>query len=350
LQLNDGSTTHTFKAKDGNININGNEDVIKEVNTTFTAAGKTGTAQVHKADFGSIYFTLMDGTTNPTLTVSHKTGDVWSLIRKGAIKTSDHVIEVDKNFIDGLLKEASLTQIDKNLGSLAHDTIFNTVPDIFMLPSRFGMGSSAYSDEPAKSNADWQNIGLGVGVGGVVGGLSKFIYDKYKGNKKSDMADYLKWIGAGAVGLPLVGTLQNMAFPSYSDHLWKYRGKDLEDKEKIDIDFAKDKNTYMDDLMDKNIPLYGDKDANRALDAVKSKIPTEEYDKYYNTKKEQWLNSINYRRAVASGYEQAAKNILSDKTKSNLQIQQELADLTKDKLRSARDINIERFFGVRENE
>lgn len=47
-----------------------------------TTGARSGTAQIHRADPGSIYFTLQEGYANPTYTLRHVGGDRWKAIPK----------------------------------------------------------------------------------------------------------------------------------------------------------------------------------------------------------------------------------------------------------------------------
>ena len=51
-----------------------------------SGAVSKGLAQVHRADPGSIYFTIQEGTKNPTYTFKHEGGDNWRAIPKKRLK------------------------------------------------------------------------------------------------------------------------------------------------------------------------------------------------------------------------------------------------------------------------
>lgn len=48
----------------------------------FTNSSSKGKAQVHRSDPSSIYFTLQEGTKNPTYTIRHIGGDKWKALPK----------------------------------------------------------------------------------------------------------------------------------------------------------------------------------------------------------------------------------------------------------------------------
>ncbi len=52
----------------------------------------SGTAQVHRADPGSIYFTLQDGKQNPTYTMKHIGGKNWKAIPKRKVPKTAEII------------------------------------------------------------------------------------------------------------------------------------------------------------------------------------------------------------------------------------------------------------------
>lgn len=113
LHLHDGHNTFSFKyPKDL-----GDEDVpserLPDSNKFEYAheADETGTAQIHRADPGSIYVTLQDGRKNPTFTLQHQSGETWKISPKKRLKKilpeSGPTVEVDpSSVIEGAIKEA----------------------------------------------------------------------------------------------------------------------------------------------------------------------------------------------------------------------------------------------------
>jgi hypothetical protein len=113
LHLHDGHNTFSFKYPE---NL-ADEDVPSERlpdSNKFDyehEAKEKGTAQIHRADPGSIYVTLQDGRNNPTFTLQHQTGSTWKISPKKRLKKTlpetGTTVDVDpSSVIEGAIKEA----------------------------------------------------------------------------------------------------------------------------------------------------------------------------------------------------------------------------------------------------
>lgn len=89
LRLSDGTNVYGFHLPHGEKH---DEDFPAERidDIPHTSFGEdvtgSGTAQIHRADPGSIYFTLQDGTANPTYTFRHQGGKSWKAIPKRKVE------------------------------------------------------------------------------------------------------------------------------------------------------------------------------------------------------------------------------------------------------------------------
>lgn len=82
IHLCDGTHTYSFKGQLGNrdTELEKIPDVpLPDIYANSTSKGK---AQVHRSDPNCIYFTLHDGTVNPTYTLKHGRGTKWQAIPK----------------------------------------------------------------------------------------------------------------------------------------------------------------------------------------------------------------------------------------------------------------------------
>ena len=86
---------------------------------------QSGLAQVHRSDPGSIYFTLQEGTKNPTYTFRHVGGQKWQAVPKKRIakKPSQVVHTPDAHTFKESVKEAFLHELNTGLGSALDSTV-----------------------------------------------------------------------------------------------------------------------------------------------------------------------------------------------------------------------------------
>jgi len=169
----------------------------------------TGKAQVHRSDPGSIYFTLQEGTKNPTYTFRHTGGNKWRALpkKKAVKKTPSAVVSLPNDmakqaFAKDFIKCGS---IDKMLGAGVENTL-NSFNNVAWAP-----GSSTYA--PALASAT-----------GALGGAAyhfgkRHLYNTDAENEQEDQENpnaMLKRIAIPAVGLGALGLAeQNLAGPSY---------------------------------------------------------------------------------------------------------------------------------------
>jgi hypothetical protein len=82
IHFTDGNSTYSFKGDVGDEDTELDKIPDVPLPDIFTNATSKGKAQVHRADPGSIYFTLQEGTKNPTYTFRHTGDSKWKAIPK----------------------------------------------------------------------------------------------------------------------------------------------------------------------------------------------------------------------------------------------------------------------------
>lgn len=85
LRLSDGTNVHHFNIANGD--LDGGEADLERVPEIplpdmFNNSTSKGKAQVHRSDPASVYFTLQEGTRNPTYTFKHIGGAKWKAVPK----------------------------------------------------------------------------------------------------------------------------------------------------------------------------------------------------------------------------------------------------------------------------
>jgi hypothetical protein len=202
LHLHDGQRVYSFTAPEPSteldFELHRHGDATDEV---FESATTKGTAQVHRADPGSIYLTLHEGKENPTYTLKHVFGTQWRGIpkKKKAVKLADiNPSVVAEGFVSALTKKA----ID--------------LPGILNRVFHAGM-------RPGTSQSVLMNGLLGAGAGGLYHGLRQSIYNTPEENaeENDDPRTLLRRVLLPGVGLAGLGALQQNMFPNYYKALEK---------------------------------------------------------------------------------------------------------------------------------
>lgn len=202
LQLNDGNTIYAFHLPEGEKDYDFPMTKLETTNPYEFGkdASSHGTAQVHRADPGSIYFTIQDGKKNPTYTFKHIEGSQWRAMPK--VK---HHIDAN-NFIKGAEDAAN------DPGLL--DQIFHGVEQTGRGLIR---GTMALGHDPVASTA----AGL---LGGAAYDFGKrSLYNTEEENQEETVMDRLKRYLIPAAGLGLTGLAAKNTFPNYYSHFPEYR-------------------------------------------------------------------------------------------------------------------------------
>lgn len=179
-------------------------------------ATSKGLAQVHRSDPGSVYFTLQEGTSNPTYTFKHVQENKWKGTPKKRKQKEEVIQNVDIPAIQQGVKEAFDNYFKKKVKTatvgdwMAHNLghAANGVQRIAQLP-----GELAYRIG-GENHPLLGALGLGglVGLGALgVDQAKRKWYNTPEENADEDMegsSRYLKYIGApaaiaGAAGLGL---------------------------------------------------------------------------------------------------------------------------------------------------
>lgn len=187
--------------------------------TDFGKAGKVGPAQVHRADPGSIYFTLQEGFKNPTYTFRHVGGQKWRGIPKIKIAPKAQAMDrlqvalpddpksmeqVKIGMIEEMLKQAGL------LGDLNHSAGqmltrgLNAGVTTAMAPGRIPSMLGAPSPLVAAA--------LGAGAGGLYHLGRQAFYNTPEENQQEDGKTLLKRMLIPAAGLGLMNASEKSIF------------------------------------------------------------------------------------------------------------------------------------------
>lgn len=125
IHLSDGQRVYSFKTPLGL--AEGHDTDLFRDHAQATPFGKdaikTGFAQVHRSDPGSIYFTMQEGSSNPTFTFRHVSGDKWKAIpkKKAAKKTFADFKEAHPE----LLSAGAKAELAKHAGINWHNVDVN---------------------------------------------------------------------------------------------------------------------------------------------------------------------------------------------------------------------------------
>jgi hypothetical protein len=226
LYLSDGTHVYAFSLPEGERH-DSEFPLMREADmqlNDFGKAGKTGPAQVHRADPGSIYFTLQEGFKNPTYTFRHVGGQKWRGIPKAkaaakaqamdrlqvAIPDNQQALEqVKQGMVKELLKQAGIGQ-DFNLAAGQGLTRgLNGVVTGLMAPGRLGTSIDTGPINPALAAA-----GIGAGAGALYHFGKRTLYNTPEENEEEDATGHplLRRMAIPAVGLGLMNSAQRGIF------------------------------------------------------------------------------------------------------------------------------------------
>jgi hypothetical protein len=201
LHLSDGTHTYSFKGdmKDEDTELEKDTDV--PLPDMFTNATSKGRAQVHRSDPGSIYFTLQEGTQNPTYTLRHQTESKWKAIpKKRTVKKqmsepayipNINVESVKTGMfheLESLLKQGTGGALDffNHAAGSAIQGAGNLAATVGMAPGRIGGAiGQAYGGDQSNhlKNFLLDNLGesgYNAGKAGLLGAGAGLVYDQAK--------------------------------------------------------------------------------------------------------------------------------------------------------------------------
>jgi hypothetical protein len=170
---------------------------------------KKGLAQVHRADPGSIYFTLQEGTKNPTLHLKHQGGDDWKATPKKKKKKVGPVVQ-------GNPEEVKTAMLNK---------IADLKKKSEVIPNAINSGYHALMTPgvrlPGLENSPWLDFlgkaGIGAGLGGAyhIGRQALFNTDEENAQENADKTTLLKRLGIPAAALGVGSAMQHNLFGNY---------------------------------------------------------------------------------------------------------------------------------------
>jgi hypothetical protein len=178
--------------------------------TDFAGEGfKTGPAQIHRADPGSMYVTIQEGYRNPTYTLRHVGGSKWKVIPKKKAASKARAMDrmqtvipdqaqqaVKLGMVMEFIKQAGFMDgVNKVLGKGLEGTV-NHGTTGFMLPGRNPL------------------LAAGVGAAGGLGYhlAKKHLYNTDEENAQETSSDMWRRILIPSLGLGALGTAQKSLF------------------------------------------------------------------------------------------------------------------------------------------
>jgi hypothetical protein len=159
----------------------------------FGKDGVVHNAQVHRSDPGSVYFTVQDGTKNPTYTLRHVGGSKWHFeAKKQKLKPVTNIEQV---------KQAVLKQ--------AEAPWYDPIPYLAKGITGAASGIGEVGRNPL----------LSAGIAGAAGltydQLKRKFYNTAKENAEETAMDRLKRIALPAAGAGALGTVLHTGLPNY---------------------------------------------------------------------------------------------------------------------------------------
>ena len=192
LHLHDGNNGYYFKMPEGEKEHDFPlHKIEKDTTHSFgSEATHRGTVQVHKADPGSIYFTLQDGLKNPTYTFKHITGNKWRAIPK--VKTLHAPTEIDK---EAFIKAA----FDANQQGWAGKALSGIINGADAAGRGVIRGTMALGHNPLLY------AGAGLAGGALYDVGKRTLYNSKEENEEETLGDRLKRYIVPSAGLGLIG-------------------------------------------------------------------------------------------------------------------------------------------------
>lgn len=238
IHFSDGMKSYSFK-HEGELNEDDLDlEKIPDVPLPdlFKDSTSKGKAQVHRSDPGSIYFTLQEGTRNPTYTFKHTGGQKWKAIAKKrkakeALKEPAFIANVNAEAIkEGMLKQAmemlksaeggALDFFNRAAGGALNATV-NAPLSIGLAPGRVG-GAPAGGLNAPNMDTTGQMFGnaakagvLGAGVGLGYHGLKRHFWNTPEENAEEDPNAVVRRMALPALGMAGANMAERSLFPNY---------------------------------------------------------------------------------------------------------------------------------------
>lgn len=227
LRLHDGQKVYAFKLPTG---VSHDEDfaAVREADhepSSFeTGATEKGFAQVHRADPGSIYFTLQEGHSNPTFTLKHTGEDNWKGVPKKRKVKETVIPNVDIPAMTDGIKAAFEEQDKKKVKTAGIGTTLDNAFKWSMGPGLDGAKRVAFSPGEFVHKFDSKPLGaLALGGIGALGGAGyhygrRALYNTPEENEAENMEGnktLLRRMLLPGAALGLMGGAQRSLFPDY---------------------------------------------------------------------------------------------------------------------------------------
>ena len=224
IHFTDGTKTYSFRGAIGDEDTELEKIPDVPLPDVFTNATAKGKAQVHRSDPGSIYFTLQEGTKNPTYTFRHTGDSKWrAMPKKKKVKQQmaapAYIPNVNAESIKAGM-EAELQKRSDFGGALnffnraagqSAKTLADTVTNAPLAPGRIGgaPGSSSPLWNAAKAGA------LGAGMGLTYHGIKRhFLNTPEENAQESQYAPLLRTL-VPAAGMAGLNFAERDMFPRY---------------------------------------------------------------------------------------------------------------------------------------
>lgn len=228
LRLSDGNHVHHFDIANGD--LDGGEADLERVPEIplpdmFNDSTSKGKAQVHRSDPASVYFTLQEGTRNPTYTFKHIGGAKWKAVPKKST-AKQHLAQpapIPNVNIEGFKQAMEKQSFPASPDSaIAGKVVVNSgnglvrallSPGEIRMPGTNGYGQDARTWEPKDMLA---SAGIGAGVGGAYHLAKRHLLNTPGENEDEDTDPntLTRRMAAPALALAGLNAIQNNMFQS----------------------------------------------------------------------------------------------------------------------------------------
>ena len=223
LRLSDGTHVYNFHLPDGEKH-DADFPAVRAADIPLTqfqdAADGHGVAQVHRADPGSIYFTLQDGKSNPTYTIKHTGGDTWKVSPKKKTKVIHdvHPEEILKAAAELVKKGFNLPQAAYGLANSAVKQLGNAphaLKHLMMSPTNIDSKTMSAFGHNFNVPAPMVAAGLGLGAGAVYDQGRRMLYNTREENANESAGQRIARYAAPAALMGGLNYGENNMFPNY---------------------------------------------------------------------------------------------------------------------------------------
>ena len=232
IHFSDGVNTYSFKhdkeLAEEDLDMEKIPDVpLPDLYKDSTGKGK---AQIHRSDPGSIYFTLQEGTRNPTYTFKHTGGQKWKAIikkkkAKAALQQPAFIPNVNAEAIkEGMLKQAlemsksaegGALDFFNNAAGSAMNAVVNTPHTLALAPGRIG-GDNPANDTGGQMLGNAAKAGLvGAGLGLGYHGLKRHFWNTPEENAEEGPNALARRVALPALGMAAANAGERSMFPNY---------------------------------------------------------------------------------------------------------------------------------------